>query len=59
MFPPTLASSGGRGLSLSFLRPLRFGLRALATWENLKSVDLRSSFKPIMHQHMISFFGAV
>uniref|UniRef100_A0A4W6CQM8 Uncharacterized protein n=1 Tax=Lates calcarifer TaxID=8187 RepID=A0A4W6CQM8_LATCA len=30
MFPPTLANNGGRGLSLSFLSPLRFGLRALA-----------------------------
>lgn len=30
MFPPTLANSGGRGLSRSFLNPLRFGLRELA-----------------------------
>lgn len=30
MFPPTRANRGGRGLSLSFLSPLRFGLRALA-----------------------------
>lgn len=28
MFPPTRASKGGRGLSLSFLRPLRLGRRA-------------------------------
>lgn len=30
MLPPTLASRGGSGLSLSFLRPFLFGLRELA-----------------------------
>lgn len=33
MLPPTLASRGGSGLSLSFLRPFLFGLRELAAEE--------------------------
>lgn len=40
MLPPTLASKGGRGLSLSFLKPLRFGLRALATEGRTELVSL-------------------
>lgn len=39
MFPPTLASSGGRGLSRSFRSPLRFGLRAFAWEKKSKKVN--------------------
>lgn len=38
MLPPTLASRGGRGLSLSFLRPFRLGLREFAVEERGKKL---------------------
>lgn len=36
MLPPTLASKGGSGLSLSFLKPLRLGLLELANKRNTR-----------------------
>lgn len=45
MFPPTLANSGGRGLSRSFLSPLRFGLRALAMSKEARLVSLSEGLK--------------
>lgn len=44
MFPPTLASSGGRGLSRSFRSPLRFGLRAFAWEQKMSSWESNCTF---------------
>jgi len=52
MFPPTLASSGGRGLSLSFLSPLRFGLRALATRKETNYAHLKWSIYSKHHTRL-------
>lgn len=69
MLPPTLASRGGRGLSLSFLSPFRLGLRELAAdrekeglifpdknrISDLVSVSLAGR-KKIMLENMFLFF---
>lgn len=43
MLPPTLASRGGSGLSLSFRRPFLFGLRELAAEETADYTDAQAS----------------